>query len=609
VGLITLIDWADAARRAVPFTRDDLIMNWLLRLDRTPRLILLSLFLGVVGALAAQLFLWLLHLGEIAILRPNSGYSYISVEAAHALGKAPPINHWYWLIPVSTTIGGLLAGFIVYTCAPEAEGHGTDAAVKAFHRNDGKVRARVPLIKTIASAITIGSGGAAGREGPTAQIAGGIGSIIASQLRLPVEERRYLVLIGMAAGLSAIFKSPLGTAIFSVEILYASMAFEAEVLIFSLIAASVAYAITGVIDGFGPLFILPPNVGIVSATELVWYALLGLIAGVIGAVLPSVFYYIRDAFSAMKVPNQVKPAIGGFILGIIGIFVPQLLGGGYGYMQFALQGAAGMGIGLLLLLSLGKIVAMSLTIGSGGSGGVFAPSLFVGTLLGAAMAAGLHDLGAHIDESALALVGMAALFASSARVPIASILMVVEMTGGYHMIAPAMLGVAVSFMVQYALTRRLQYPTLYEAQVSTPDQSPVHRDAYYQVVAKMLRERNIRLDQDILSSEIAVALASGAGVSIDCGETRLYSLELKAGTPVAGREVRTLGLDEMKVLIVGIVRGERQIVPHGGTLLQVGDSLLVTGAGESIRRFEEMIAVSSDQEDEQVEPDMPRSTT
>jgi CIC family chloride channel protein len=301
----------------------------------------------------------------------------------------------------------------------------------------------------------------------------------------------------------------------------------------------------------------------------------------------------------------VKPAIGGFILGIIGIFVPQLLGGGYGYMQLALQGAAGMGIGLLLLLSLGKIVAMSLTIGSGGSGGVFAPSLFVGTLLGAAMAAALHDLGVQVDESALALVGMAALFASSARVPIASILMVVEMTGGYHMIAPAMLGVAVSFMVQYALTRRLEYPTLYEAQVSTPDQSPVHRDAYFQVVAKMLRERNIRLDQDILSSEIAVALASGAGVSIDCGETRLYSLELKAGTPVAGREVRTLGLDEMKVLIVGIVRGEHQIVPHGGTLLQVGDSLLVTGAGESIRRFEDMISVSTGQEEGQVQADAP----
>jgi len=264
-----------------------------------------------------------------------------------------------------------------------------------------------------------------------------------------------------------------------------------------------------------------------------------------------------------------------------------------------------MGIGLLLLLSLGKIVAMSLTIGSGGSGGVFAPSLFVGTLLGAAMAAALHDLGVQVDESALALVGMAALFASSARVPIASILMVVEMTGGYHMIAPAMLGVAVSFMVQYALTRRLEYPTLYEAQVSTPDQSPVHRDAYFQVVAKMLRERNIRLDQDILSSEIAVALASGAGVSIDCGETRLYSLELKAGTPVAGREVRTLGLDEMKVLIVGIVRGEHQIVPHGGTLLQVGDSLLVTGAGESIRRFEDMISVSTGQEEGQVQADAP----
>jgi CIC family chloride channel protein len=565
----------------------DPIMNWLLPLERTPRLILLSLFLGIVGALGAQVFLWLLNFGEIILLQPITGYAYIHVEAAHAMGEPPAIRHWYWLIPVATTLGGLISGFLVYTWASEAEGHGTDAAVKAFHRKEGNIRARVPLIKTVASAITIGSGGAAGREGPTAQIAAGIGSIVGSLLRLSTNERRYLVLIGMAAGLSAIFKSPLGTAIFSVEILYAGMAFEAEVLIFSLIAAAVAYAITGMIDGFAPLFILPTHVGIDSATELTWYALIGVIAGVVGAVLPSVFYYLRDAFHALKIPNQFKPAIGGFILGLIGIFVPELLGGGYGYMQFALQGAAGMGIGMLLLLSLGKIVAMSLTISSGGSGGVFAPSLFVGTLLGAAIAAILHDLGVPANESALAVVGMAALFAGAARVPIASLIMVVEMTGGYHMVAPTMLAVAISFVVQYALTRRLKYPTLYEAQVLTLAESPAHRDTYYQVVADLLRQRQIQLDRDILSSEIAHTLASGAGVPISHSETRLYSL------------------DEMHVLIVGIIRGEHEIIPHGSTVLQVGDSLLVTTTRESIQGFEAMIAVPAHKGEKRDVQDVP----
>jgi CIC family chloride channel protein len=276
---------SDPADKRTTLYEWESIMNRFLRLDRTPRLILLSLFLGVVGALGAQAFLWLLHLGEIVLLQPITGYAHVHVKAAHSMGEPPVTHPWYWLVPVATTLGGLLSGFLVYTWAPEAEGHGTDAAVKAFDRKDGHIRARVPLIKTIASAITIGSGGAAGREGPTAQIAAGIGSIVGSLLRLPTDERRYLVLIDIAAGLSAIFKSPLGTAIFSVEILYAAMAFEAEVLIFSLIAAAVAYAITGMIDGFTPLFILPANVGIDSATELTWYALIGVVGGDCGGAV------------------------------------------------------------------------------------------------------------------------------------------------------------------------------------------------------------------------------------------------------------------------------------------------------------------------------------
>jgi chloride channel protein, CIC family len=580
-------------------------MDWLSRLDRTPRLILLSLFLGLVGAMGAQVFLWLLHMGEIYLLQPIAGYHYVDVETAHKLGQPAATHHWYWLLPVATTLGGLLSGFLVYTWAPEAEGHGTDAAVKAFHRNDGRIRARVPLIKSIASAITIGSGGAAGREGPTAQIAAGIGSIVGSALKLSVEERRYLVLIGMAAGLSAIFKSPLGTAIFSVEILYAAMAFEAEVLIFSLIAAAVAYAITGMIDGFAPLFILPADVGMRSAAELPWYALIGLIAGVVGAVLPSVFYYMRDAFQALAIPNQVKPAIGGFILGVIGIFVPQLLGGGYGYMQFALQGAAGMGIGFLLLLSLGKIVAMSLTISSGGSGGVFAPALFVGTLLGAAVAAFLHSIGVEVNESALAVVGMAALFAGSARVPIASMIMVIEMTGGYHMVAPTMLAVAIAFVVQYALTRRVKYPTLYEAQVSTPTESPVHHNAYYKAVAGLLRAHQVTLDRETLSSEIAHNLKSGKGLPISASHARLFSLEVDAGSPVAGKEVRDLGLAGMNVLIVGILRGESEMIPNGGTVIEVGDNLLVAATDSSIGVFSEAIAAPAKRQEQRQESTSP----
>lgn len=572
-------------------------MFLLLRLDRTTRLIILSVFLGIIGALGAQVFLWLLHTGNVLLLEAISGYHPLTVAEAHATAKAPTLDRWYWLVPLATTLGGLLSGFLVYTWAPEAEGHGTDAAVKAFHRTGGKMRYRVPLIKTIASAITIGSGGAAGREGPTAQIAAGIGSITGGILKLSEEERRYMVLIGMAAGLSAIFKSPLGTAFFAVEILYTTMAFEAEALIYTLIASSVSYALTGLFEGWKPLFLLPPHLSFGAPVDLIWYVALAVLAGLLGAVLPSTFYFTRDAFHRLRIPNHFKPALGGFMLGLIGILAPQLLSGGYGYIQLALQGGGGLAAWALLLLSVGKIIALSLTISSGGSGGVFGPSLFVGALLGAAFAAFLHGAGiTGVNASALAVVGMAAFFAGAARVPLASLIMVIEMTGGYHLIMPAMLAVAVSFLVQYGLTRRLRYPTLYEAQVRSPMESPANSATYSRLVTEFLKEQHMRLDTKLLHSQLDTVLASGEGIPLLGGREHLYSISLRAGTPVAGREVRALGCQD--VVIVGLLRGEKHIVPDGDTPLLVGDQLLVAGTADAIETFRHTIAAPDTAGDE-----------
>lgn len=565
----------------------------------------MSVFLGIVGALGAQLFLFMIHWGDVFLLQFFGHYHSIDVGAAHKMGKSPsPFHVWYWWVPIATTLGGLVSGLLVYSFAPEAEGHGTDAAVKAFHRTAGRMRARVPLVKTIASAITIGSGGSAGREGPTAQIASGVGAIVGDLLKLSDDERRLLVLMGMAAGLSAIFKSPLGTAIFAVEILYSRMAFEGTALIYTLIAAAVAYAITGVFDGYTPLFILPTNSGFNQPIDLIWYAILGVMAGVFGSILPTAFYKTRDWFKLIKIPDHFKPAIGGLIVGVIGIALPQLLGGGYGYMQFALQGGTGIAVWLLLILSLGKILALSLTVGSGGSGGVFAPSLYVGAMLGAAYAAMLHGFGFDaVGSAALAVVGMAALFAGAARVPIASLVMVIEMTGGYHLIMPTMLAVALSFLVQFYLTRRLKYPTLYEAQVPTPAESPVYRDAYYQTAAELLRRQQVTLDRDILTAELQHALERGDGIPLSRRKEHLYSFSLQAGTPVAGKEVRALGLADMGVVIVGLIRGEGEIVPHGGTKLQVGDGLLVAATAESIATFKGLIAPTGPRAEEETPED------
>ncbi|MGH7048700.1 MAG: chloride channel protein [Stellaceae bacterium] len=563
---------------------------WLLDLQRTPRLILICVVLGVIGALGAQLFLFLLHFFETYVLATVGGYNTIRVATAHTMTRAPqPFTHLYWWMPVSTTLGGLAAGLLIYGLAPETEGHGTDATLIGFHRNNGRMRTRVPFVKTLVSAITIGTGGSGGREGPTAQIASGVGAIIGHLFRLPDEERRIVLLIGMAAGLSAIFKSPLGTAIFSVEILYSQMAFEGGALIFTLISASIAYSITGVFSGYTPLFLLPKSPRALIPLDLLWFSLLGVMAGGVGALMPRIYYGIRDWFVALKVPRALKPAIGGLAVGLIGIAVPPITGGGYGYMQFVLQGESGLVVWVLLLLTFGKILTLSLTVGSGGSGGVFGPTLYVGVMLGGTFAGLLHMLHVDIDGVWLAVVGMAAVFAGTARVPIAAMVMVIEMTGGFTLIMPTMLAVAIAFLVQLLLSRNAKYTTIYECQARTPADSPVYRDLFYQTAADLLRRQQVRLDRDILDSELKAALDRGEGVAVRMRQEQLYHLSMPAGSPVAGREVRSLGLADMGVVIVGVIRGEREIIPHGGTRLQVRDGLLVAATNESIQKFRALI--------------------
>lgn len=573
-------------------------MRWLMRLRRTTRLIVLSVFLGVIGALGAQLFVWLLHLAEVWILTPISGYKFIEAEEAQAMAVAPP-SGWHWLIPVATTLGGLVSGLLVYGLAPEAEGHGTDAAVKGYHRTAGRIRYRIPVIKTIASAITIGSGGSAGREGPTAQIAAGFGSFIGGILKLPDEERRVLLLVGMAAGLSAIFKSPLGTALFAVEILYSTMAFEGRYLTYTFVASAVAYTITGLFNGWLPLFVLPHDVTFGSPTNLIWFVVLAVLSGGLGAVLPTAFYWTRDRFHELKIPNIFKPAIGGFGVGVIGIFAPPLLGGGYGYVQFALQGGSGLAIWALLLLSLGKIVTLSLTVASGGSGGVFAPSLYVGAMLGAALALFLHLFNVDVPTTALAVVGMAALFAGAARVPIASLVMVAEMTGGYQLIMPTMLAVSLSYVVQVGLTRNAKYPTLYEAQEPIPATSPANVEMFTEIIADYLRQNRMRLDDTVIGRHLAMNLADGQGVPLARGGELLYRVTLESGTPAAGQEVRHVARPE--VVIVAVLRGEEDIVPGADTVLQVGDELLVAATPDSVEGFRKSVAPPEMAGDEAIE--------
>lgn len=426
--------------------------------ERQRRLVLDSLWLGVVGAGAAQLFLWLVHMAQRLFLTGLAGYRPPGLPSEGGTLDEVIGPHGLWLIPLVTALGGLISGVLVFSLAPEAEGHGTDAAVKSYHRAGGYLRPIVTPLKMVASAITIGTGGSAGREGPTALIAAGIGSIYGTLRHRADEERRLLLLIGMAAGLSAIFRTPIGAAILAIEVLYSETEFEASALLYTLLASVVAFTLNGIIVGWEPLFEISPTLGIEGSFQFVEFALLGVAGGLVAAILPMIFYGTRDLFQKVPVLPHFKPAIGGLLVGLMALAIPQVLGGGYGWVQQAMDGR--LSLGLLATLVFAKIIAMSLTVGSGGSGGVFGPTLFVGAMLGGVLAA-LFDQ----PPAAFVLVGMAAVFSGAARVPLATMFMVSEMTGGYRLLPLAALVVTISYLTQVTATQRFKYQSLYEAQI------------------------------------------------------------------------------------------------------------------------------------------------
>jgi CIC family chloride channel protein len=480
---------------------------------------------------------------------------------------------------------------LVYTFAPEAEGHGTDAAVEAFHFKGGRVRPIVPLIKTFASAITIGSGGAAGREGPAAQISVGVGSMLADLLRLSDEERRILILAGMAAGLAAIFRSPLGMAIFAVEILYSGMAFETEALIYTVIASVIAYAVNGLFVGWSPIFLFPETIHFTKPIELVGYAGLGIVAGVVGAIEAPIFYGIRDLFRSLRVPNHVKPAIGGLLMGLLAVLVPETISTGYGWVQKAMTGNY---IGWsLIFFALAKILAMSLTISSGGSGGVFGPNVYIGGMVGAWVAFVANHLfpGATVNPAAFAVVGMAAVFAGTARVPIASLIMVSEMTGGYGLIVPSMLTTAIAFVVERTLSTSFRYPRLYEAQVEQRSDSPTHLTSMLRATFAVLEGGPLVDLRNVTLPHLASLLRHGTPIPIHGGQGTLCTVNIARSSTIAGRTVAEVFDRFPELLAVAIIRDQQVQLPRGSTELIGGDQILIAaGDTRSVEDFKRTAA-------------------
>ena len=427
--------------------------------------------IGTISGIGSILFYEAINLSSTYLLGNVGGFFPPSpIGEGGSLGI---LSSHIYLIPVITTIGGLLSGIIVFGLAPEAEGHGTDAAIDAFHNRKGEIRSRIPLVKLVASAITLGSGGSAGREGPTAQIGAGFGSFLGRKLHLSLKDRRIAVAVGIGAGIGSIFKAPFGGAILSAEILYLGD-FEVETLLPAFIASTVGYSIFASFTGWTPVFGNMNLGAFADPLDLPFYAVLGILCGLVGIVYVKGFYGIRDLFQRLRMPRFLKPALGGLLVGIIGMFLPQVLGMGYGWLQIAMTGNfVLLPIILIPVIVVVKIVATSLTVGSGGSGGVFAPALVIGGFLGASLWILLNGIFPNFVPviAAFIIVGMMAFFGGVGKVPVAVILMVSEMTGGFTLLVPSMIATTIAYIITGKIT-------IYKSQVQSRAESPAHRSEY-----------------------------------------------------------------------------------------------------------------------------------
>ncbi|MDK2974197.1 MAG: chloride channel protein family [Methanofollis sp.] len=526
------------------------------------RIFLIAIVVGVISGVGALFFFEGLKFGThffmetlVGFNLPGEGQSIADIAL-----WSPPQTPWL-ILPV-ICFGGLLSGLLVYTFAPEAEGHGTDAAIKAFH-GEGRIRRRVPLLKAITAIITISTGGSAGREGPTAQMSAGFGSLVADYLGLSAKERRIAIATGIGSGIGTIFKAPLGGAILAAEVLY-TRDFESDAIVPGFLASVIGYAIFGTVEGFDPVF-SPVKVEW-TIPQLPFFLFLGVICAGFGLLYIRTFYRTRNVFSGFferhGIPKHFKPLSGAFVTGALVVGLCYLspdtavmglagLGTGYGFIQLALYSM--LPLSVLIVIPFIKILTTSLTIGSGGSGGVFAPGLMIGGAVGGAVGLIFHMLAPALVPIELVpgfvIVGMIALFGAISNAPIAVMLMVVEMTGNFSLFVPAMGAVAVA----YVLTGE---ETIFVEQVRSKAQSRAHRGEFEVDIME-----SIRVKEAMIPAPAVITL------SPDDTCTKVFSLitaTTHTGYPV---------LDGDRLVGIITTRDVRKLLAEGSLALSVGERM------------------------------------
>ncbi|MDB4933873.1 MAG: Chloride channel protein [Labilithrix sp.] len=450
------------------------------------RVLLHAAAVGAAVGFASLVFVYSLDVTQHFVLERLAGY--LPLRAAGEGEALAPASTTFrpWLLAILPALGALIGG-AVSILAPETRGGGADAIIDAFHNKGGQVRRRVPIVKMIASITTLGFGGSGGREGPTMQIGGSIGSIVGRYLQVTDRERRILLVAGTAAGMSAVFRTPLGAALLAVEVLHRDD-FESDALVPSVLASVVSYSVFISFFGESTLFAHAAKYPFVPV-HLPLYALMALVVSGAALLFVRTMETVRRVTATVHAPAWTKPALGGLLLGALATPIIYLLGtrmgegqglgilgGGYGAAQIAITSAPWFpegwrGVQVLVALGIVKIVATSLTVGSGGSAGDFGPSMVMGGIFGGAFgrAAQLLWHDPRIDPGAFALVGMGTFYGGLAHVPIGSLVMTCELAGSYDLLVPLMLAEGIAYVA-------LRNQTLYHAQVKTKRDSPAHRD-------------------------------------------------------------------------------------------------------------------------------------
>lgn len=472
--------------------------------------------------------------------------------------------------------GGLLVGLLVYFFAREAKGHGVPEVMEAVALRGGRIRPVVAVVKSLASSICIGSGGSVGREGPIVQIGSALGSSVGQALHLSEERIRNLVACGAAAGIAATFNAPIAGVIFALEVILGH--FSVGYFSIVVISAVVAGVIGRMVFGNVPAFVIPTEYGVNSLWEYSLYPLLGVLAAVVGVVFVRLLYWSEDRFDDWQgVPEWVKPAIGGTLLGLLGLAypyftgvtwerAPQVFNVGYSVIEDALAGQLALNAVFFLLFL--KLIATSLTLGSGGSGGIFAPSLFMGAMLGAAFGLAMKFLfpGIVVSAGAYALVGMGAVFAAGAHAPITAVLIMFELTGDYRIILPLMLTVVVATLLAQKM---LNGESIYTLKL-TRRGVRLQRGRDVDVMESVKVEEVMRVDVDTTATNLTLAELA-----------EVFNRSRHHGLPVLNAEGKLWGM----VTITDLDQAVAENIPRRATVAEIGtprDSLLVAYPDETM---------------------------